>query len=143
MADHINITLPDGSVHQKEAGITAAEIAAGISGRLAREALAARVNDEVWDLSRPITSDATVAILTWKDDDGKTAYWHSSAHLLAETLEALYPGVKFGIGPAIENGFYYDVDLGDRKLSPEDLVAIENKMRELAKRNVTFDRRDV
>ena len=143
MAEQINITLPDGSVHQKEAGVTAADIAAGISGRLAREALAARVNDEVWDLGRPITSDATVAILTWKDDDGKMAYWHSSAHLLAEALEALYPGVKFGIGPAIENGFYYDVDLGDRKLSPEDLVDIENKMRELAKRNVTFDRRAV
>ena len=143
MAEQINITLPDGSIHQKEAGISAAEIAAGISGRLAREALAARVNDEVWDLNRPITSDATVAILTWKDDDGKMAYWHSSAHLLAEALEALYPGVKFGIGPAIDNGFYYDVDLGDRKLSPEDLVDIENKMRELAKRDVPFSRRAV
>ncbi len=143
MAEQINITLPDGSVHQKAAGVTAAEIAAGISGRLAREALAARVNDEIWDLGRPITTDATVAILTWKDEDGKKAYWHSSAHLLAEALEVLYPGVKFGIGPAIEKGFYYDVDLGDRKLSPEDLTAIENKMRELAKRNVTFDRRVV
>ncbi len=143
MAEQINITLPDGSVHQKEAGTTAADIAAGISGRLAREALAARVNDEVWDLNRPITSDATVAILTWNDKDGKMAYWHSSAHLLAEALEALYPGVKFGIGPAIENGFYYDVDLGDKKLSPDDLVAIEDKMRELARRNVTYDRRDV
>ncbi|MEM8486632.1 MAG: threonine--tRNA ligase [Bacteroidota bacterium] len=143
MAEQINITLPDGSVHQKAVGVTAAEIAAGISGRLAREALAARVNDEVWDLGRPITTDATVAILTWNEEDGKKAYWHSSAHLLAEALEALYPGVKFGIGPAIEKGFYYDVDLGDRKLSQEDLTDIENKMRELAKRNVPFTRRDV
>lgn len=143
MAELINITLPDGSVQQKEAGITAAEIAASISSGLARQALAARVNDEVWDLGRPITTDASVAILTWRDDDGKMAYWHSSAHLLAEALEVLYPGVKFGIGPAIENGFYYDVDLGDRKLAPEDLVDIENKMRELAKRNVSYDRRAV
>lgn len=143
MAEQINITLPDGSVHEKSAGVTAADIAAGISGRLAREALAARVNDEVWDLNRPITTDATVAILTWKDDDGKMAYWHSSAHLLAEALEVLYPGVKFGIGPAIDNGFYYDVDLGERKLAPEDLTAIEDKMRELAKRNVSYDRKAV
>ena len=143
MAERINITLPDGSVHQKEIGISGAEIAAGISERLAREALAVKVNDEIWDLSRPIETDATVAILTWKDNEGKMAYWHSSAHLMAEALEALYPGVKFGIGPAIENGFYYDVDLGDRKLSPEDLPEIEAKMLELAKRNVSYDRRSV
>lgn len=143
MAEYIQITLPDGSVHQKEKGITGADIAAGISGRLAREALAAKVNGEIWDLNRPITTDTDVAILTWKDDDGKMAYWHSSAHLMAEALEALYPGVKFGIGPAIERGFYYDVDLGDRKLSPEDLEAIEAKMQELAKRDVPYERSDV
>ena len=143
MAERINITLPDGSVHQKEAGITGADLAAGISGRLAREALAVKVNDEVWDLTRPIETDATVAILTWNDADGKMAYWHSSAHLMAEALEVLYPGVKFGIGPAIDKGFYYDVDLGERKLSPEDLQEIEAKMVELAKRNVPYERRSV
>lgn len=139
----ISISLPDGSVKQFPQGISSSEIASGISGRLAREALAARVNGEVWDLGRPIDTDATLEILTWNDADGKMAYWHSSAHLMAEALEALYPGVKFGIGPAIENGFYYDVDLGDRKLSPDDLGQIEQKMQELAKREVTFDRRPV
>ncbi len=139
----INITLPDGSVVQKEAGVTGLDIARGISDGLARMALAIKVNGEVRDLQRPITDDAAVQILTWRDSEGKMAYWHSSAHLMAEALEALYPGVKFGIGPAIDNGFYYDIDLGDRKLSPEDLSAIEAKMAELAKRDVPYERRAV
>ena len=143
MSKQIQITLPDGSVRQEEAGIRGKDIAASISGRLGREALAAGVNGEVWDLGRPIDEDAEVRIYTWNDPEGKMAYWHSSAHLMAEALEALYPGVKFGIGPAIDNGFYYDVDLGDRKLGAEDLEKIEKKMTELAKRKVEFDRRAV
>ena len=143
MSTHIHITLPDGSVREEEAGITGKHIAESISGRLGREALAAEVNGEVWDLSRPIEEDATVKIFTWNDSEGKMAYWHSSAHLMAEALEELYPGVKFGIGPAIDNGFYYDVDLGDTKLTADDLVAIEKKMGELAKQKSAFTRRDV
>ncbi|MEZ4702823.1 MAG: threonine--tRNA ligase [Rhodothermales bacterium] len=139
----IKITLPDGSVLEKEAGVTGLAIAEGISEGLARMALAVNVNGEVWDLSRPIDRDARVQILTWRDAEGRMAYWHSSAHLMAEALEALFPGVKFGIGPAIENGFYYDIDLGDRKLAPEDLEAIEAKMTELSKRDVPYSRRSV
>ncbi|MDZ4700488.1 MAG: threonine--tRNA ligase [Rhodothermales bacterium] len=139
----IKITLPDGSVLEMDAGVTGQAIAEGISDGLARMALAINVNGEVWDLGRPIDRDARVQILTWRDAEGRMAYWHSSAHLLAEALEALYPGVQFGIGPAIENGFYYDIDLGDRKLGPDDLAAIEAKMTELSKRDVPFRRRAV
>ena len=143
MSKHIQITLPDGTVRNEEAGISGKEIAQNISGRLGREALAAEVNGEVWDLDRPIEEDASIRIFTWNDPEGKMAYWHSSAHLMAEALEDLYPGVKFGIGPAINNGFYYDVDLGDRKLSTDDLEKIEAKMKDLAKRDVAYERRDV
>ena len=143
MSKHIQITLPDGSVREEEAGISGKQIAASISGRLGREALAVEVNGEVWDLSRPIQEDASIRIFTWNDPEGKNAYWHSSAHLMAEALEVLYPGVKFGIGPAIDNGFYYDVDLGDRKLTADDLEKIEKKMSELAKKDSEFVRRDV
>ncbi|GAB5518690.1 MAG: threonine--tRNA ligase [Rhodothermales bacterium] len=139
----ITLTLPDGSQRAHDAGTTGFDIARGISEGLARNALAIRVNGEVRDLHRPIDTDAEIAILTWNDDEGKAAFWHSSAHLMAEALEALYPGVKFGIGPAIENGFYYDVDLGDRTLSPDDLPAIEKKMKELARQNNRFERREV
>ncbi|MEM1272005.1 MAG: threonine--tRNA ligase, partial [Bacteroidota bacterium] len=139
----IQITLPDGSQRSYPAGTTGMAIAESISAGLARNALAIRVDGDVQDLARPIESDAEVAILTWRDSDGRMAYWHSSAHLMAEALEALYPGVKFGIGPAIENGFYYDVDLGDRKLHADDLPAIEAKMKALAKQNSTFERREV
>ncbi|HYG68372.1 MAG TPA: threonine--tRNA ligase, partial [Anaeromyxobacteraceae bacterium] len=114
-----------------------------ISAGLARNALAVEVDGEVRDLHRPIEGDARVAILTWESEGGRYAFWHSSAHLLAEALEALYPGVRFGIGPPVENGFYYDVDLGDRKLSTDDLPAIEEKMRELARRDSRFERRPV
>ncbi|AMM52170.1 threonyl-tRNA synthetase [Rufibacter sp. DG15C] len=139
----INITLPDGSVREFQEGVTGIEIAASISEGLARNVLAAKVNGQVWDLTRPITQDAAVQLLTWNDDEGKSTYWHSSAHLLAEALEALYPDVKFGIGPPIENGFYYDIDLGDRTLSQEEFPAIEQKMLELARQKSEFIRREV
>ncbi len=139
----IDITLPDGSVRAYKQGITAAEIALSISEGLARNVLAAEVNGEVWDSARAIENDATVKLLTWNDTKGKSTFWHSSAHLLAEALEALYPGIKFGIGPAIETGFYYDVDFGDREFSSDDFKAIEDKMLELAKRKETFERKAV
>jgi len=139
----IKITLPDGSVREYPQGTTGYEIAASISEGLARNVLAVKVNNEVWDLSRPIEQDAAVQLFTWNDPEGKATYWHSSAHLMAEALEALYPGVKFGIGPAIENGFYYDIDLGDKQLSQDDFVAIEQKMLELARNKSEYVRRPV
>ncbi|WP_210488996.1 threonine--tRNA ligase [Rufibacter aurantiacus] len=140
----INITLPDGSVREYQEGVTGIEIAASISEGLARNVLAVKVNGQVWDLTRPITEDANIQLLTWNDDEGKATYWHSSAHLMAEALEALYPGVKLGIGPAIENGFYYDIDLGDdRSLSQEDFPAIEQKMLELARQKSEYVRQPI
>jgi len=139
----INITLPDGSVRPYEKGTTAMQIALSISEGLARNVLAAEVNGEVWDASRAIEGDATVKLLTWNDDKGKSTFWHSSAHLLAEALEALYPGIKFGIGPSIETGFYYDVDFGDREFSSDEFKQIEDKMLELAKRKEVFEREAV
>ncbi|OWP63035.1 threonine--tRNA ligase [Hymenobacter amundsenii] len=140
----LNITLPDGSVRQFVDGATGHDVAASISEGLARNAVGVRVDGEVRDLHRPIEQDAQVAILTWNDADGKTAFWHSSAHVLAEALEALYPGVKLGIGPAIENGFYYDIDLGEgRTISSEDFPEIEKKMLELARQKSKFERRAV
>jgi hypothetical protein len=124
----IKITFPDGSVREYEEGITPLEIAKSISRRLAEEVLAASVNDETWDLTRPITEDATLKLLKWEDEEGKHAYWHSSAHLMAEALQELYPGIKFGIGPAIENGFYYDVDPGEGVVIKEsDFPVIEKE----------------
>jgi threonyl-tRNA synthetase len=140
---NINITLPDGSVREYPKGAAGMDIAKSISEGLARVSLAIEVNGEIWDLSRSINSDASIKILTWNDAGGKYAFWHSSAHLLAEALEELYPGVKFGIGPPIENGFYYDVDLGDKAFGEDDLAAVENKIKELAKRESTFSRSDV
>jgi len=139
----INITLPDGSVRQYEKGTSAHQIALSISEGLARNVLAAEVNGEVWDSTRPIESDSSVKLLTWNDAAGKSTFWHSSAHLMAEALEALYPGTKFGIGPAIETGFYYDVDFGGREFSSDDFKAIETKMIELAKQKETFVRESV
>ncbi len=139
----INITFPDGNVRQYEAGASAMDIAKSISHGLAKNVLAARVNGEVWDSTRPIDVDATLELLTWKDEDGKATFWHSSAHLMAEALEDLYPGTKFGIGPAIDNGFYYDIDLGERVLSTEDFKKIEDKMIELARQKNDFERREV
>jgi threonyl-tRNA synthetase len=140
---NVKISLPDGSVREFPSGVKGSAIASSISEGLARVALAIEVNGEVWDLSRPIEHDASIKILTWNDKGGKNTFWHSSAHLLAEALEALYPDVKFGIGPPIESGFYYDVDLGDRSFGEDDLIAIEAKMKELAKKDSTYVRRDV
>ena len=140
---NVKISLPDGSVREYPRGVKGSEIASSISEGLARVSLAIEVNGEVRDLSRPITEDASIKILTWNDKSGKSAFWHSSAHLMAEALETLYPGVKFGIGPPIDNGFYYDVDLGDRPFGDDDLAAVENKMKELAKRDSVYSRRDV
>jgi threonyl-tRNA synthetase len=139
----INITLPDGSVRQYDAGITAMQIALSISEGLARNVLAAEVDGEVWDASRAIEKDASVKLLTWNDVKGKSTFWHSSAHLMAEALEALYPGTKFGIGPAIETGFYYDVDFGDKVLSSDEFKQIEDKIIELAKTKAEFVRKPV
>jgi threonyl-tRNA synthetase len=139
----INITFPDGNVRQYEKGTTAMQIAESISSGLARNVLSAKINGEVWDATRPIETDATISLLTWNDKEGKNTFWHSSAHLMAEALEALYPGIKFGIGPPIDNGFYYDVDTGDRTLSTADLPKIEEKMKELARQKNTFIRKEV
>ena len=139
----INITLPDGSIKQVKSGTTAMDIAMVISEGLARNVLSASVNNEVWDAYRPITTDATLTLHTWNDKQGKMSFWHSSAHIMAEALEALYPKVKLGIGPAIDNGFYYDVDLGDRVLSSDELPKIEQKMKELAALQMTFDRKEI
>jgi threonyl-tRNA synthetase len=138
--DQIHITLPDGSVRTYDRGVTGAQIAQSISAGLARVALAVEVNGETWDLARPITADASVRILKWEDDEGKRAYWHSSAHLMAEAIESIFPGTKFGIGPAIENGFYYDIDMGGHQATAEDLARIEKTMNELAKRDVPYRR---
>src|SRR5690606_30649660 len=140
---NITITFPDGSTKEFSEGVTGAEIARSISEGLARNALAVEVDGEVWDLSRPLSKNASVKILTWNDDKGKSTFWHSSAHLMAEALEALYPGVKFGIGPPIDNGFYYDIDLGGRPFGDEELAAVEKKMIELARNASPFERREV
>jgi len=140
----INITFPDGSVKEYNNGISSIEIAEQISPRLAQEVYAATVNGEIIDLTRPINSDATLKLHKWDDDEARHAFWHSSAHLMAEALESLYPGIKFGIGPAVENGFYYDVDPGDGKvITDNDLPMVEKRMKELAARNLAFIRKEV
>jgi threonyl-tRNA synthetase len=140
----IKITFPDGSVKEYKNGITGLEIAEQISPRLAKEVYAATVNGEIWDLTRPLESDAVLLLHKWEDDAAKHAFWHSSAHLMAEAIESLFPGTKFGIGPAIENGFYYDIDPGDdRVITESDLISIENKMKELASENLVFQRKNV
>ncbi len=139
----INITFPDGNVRQYEAGATAMDIAKSISEGLARNVLSARINGEVWDAHRPIAADSKIELLTWNDEDGKKTFWHSSAHLMAEALEAIYPGVKLGTGPAISNGFYYDIDPGEHKISSADFPKIEKKMLELAREKNAFVRQDI
>lgn len=139
----INISFPDGAVRQYEAGVSALDIAKSISEGLARKVLAASVNGQVWDATRPITTDSALKLLTWDDADGKNTFWHSSAHLMAEAVEAIYPGVKFWVGPALDKGFYYDIDLGGNHISEEDLVAIEKKMNELAKQNNPYQRKEI
>jgi len=140
----IKITFPDNTVKEFEPGISGLEIAKNISNRLAKEVLSITVNDKIWDITRPIHEDAAIKLHTWNDEEGKHAFWHSSAHLMAEALEALYPGVKFGIGPAIEMGFYYDVDLGNNTaLTDKDLPKIEQKMLDLARSKNEYIRTDV
>ncbi len=140
----IKITFPDGSAREYNSGINSLEIAEQISPRLAKEVYAATVNGEIMDLTRPIEHDATLKLHKWEDEEAKHAFWHSSAHLMAEALESLYPGIKFGIGPAIENGFYYDVDPGEGKtITESDLLTIENRMKELAAKNLIYKRRNV
>jgi threonyl-tRNA synthetase len=141
----IKITLPDGAVREYEAGVSALGVAKSISEGLARKVLAASVNGQVWDAARPINNDASLKLLTWDDTDGKLTFWHSSAHLMAEAVESLYPGVKFWVGPALEKsqGFYYDMDLGDRQLTEDDLVVLEKKMNELARQNSVYERKEI
>ncbi len=139
----ITVTFPDGQQRQYEAGTTALEIAQSISQGLAQKVLSAKVNGEVWDATRPIRQDATLQLLTWDDKEGKASFWHSSAHLMAEALEALFPGVKFGTGPATDNGFYYDVDPGGRTISSDDFARIEQKMLELARQKNEYLRKDI
>ncbi len=140
----INITFPDGKVRQFEKGTSGIDIAKSLSNSLAREVLSINVNDELWDLERPIEEDATIKLNKWDDPDGKHAFWHSSAHLMAEAVEAIFPGTKFGIGPAIENGFYYDVDPGDEVVITEgDLPKIEKKMKDLVSQKLVYSRSEV
>ncbi|SEF79550.1 threonine--tRNA ligase [Parabacteroides chinchillae] len=139
----IKITFPDNSVKEYAEGTTAMQIAESISPRLAQDVLAAGVNGEIWDLNRPISQDASVKLFKWEDEEGKHAFWHSSAHLMAEALQELYPGIKFGIGPAIENGFYYDVDPGEAVIKEGDFPAIEAKMQELVARKEEIKRQDI
>ena len=139
----INITLPDNSVRQYPEGVTGVDIAKSISEGLARNVLSIQVNEEIWDATRSISADAKIKLYTWSDAEGKATMWHSSAHLMAEAIELLYPGVKFGIGPDIENGFYYDIDFGNYSISSDDFVKIEKKILELAREKQNFIRKDV
>lgn len=139
----MKISFPDGAVREYEQGASALDIAKSISEGLARKVLAANVDGQVWDLTRPITQDSSLKLLTWDDADGKNTFWHSSAHLMAEAVETLFPGVKFWVGPALDKGFYYDMDLGDKKMTEEDLAVLEKKMNELAKKNNPFQRKEI
>jgi len=139
----INITLPDGTVKEYPKGTTAMQIAEGISSGLARNVLAAEIDGEVWDATRTINTDVSLKLLTWNDDNGKMAMWHSSAHLMAEALEALYPGIKLAIGPPIENGFYYDIDFGEHSFSSDHFPKVESKMTELARQKNSFERIEI
>ncbi len=138
----INITFPDGAVREYENGVTALDVAKSISEGLARKIIAASVNGKTWDATRPINEDATLKLLTWNDAEGKSTFWHSTAHLMAEAVESMFPGVKFWVGPPVDNGFYYDMDLGDKKITEEDLKALEKKMNELAKQNNQYIRKE-
>ena len=140
----IKITFPDGSVREFNAGVTGMEIAEAISPRLAKEVLSITANGQLYDLTRPINEDSAIKLHKWEDNEGKHAFWHSSAHLMAEALQALYPNMKFGIGPAINNGFYYDVDPGEGvSIKDADLPAIEKKMKELAQQKNDYIRKDI
>ncbi|RYZ25298.1 MAG: TGS domain-containing protein, partial [Sphingobacteriales bacterium] len=143
MSDQINITLPDGAVREYPKGATALDVAKSISEGLARKVLAADVNGQVWDATRPIETDAALKLLTWDDKGGQNTFWHSSAHLMAEAIESLFPGVKFWVGPPVDNGFYYDVDLGNYSITEDDLRRLEVKMAELAKQNNAYVRKAI
>ncbi len=143
MNEQINITLPDGAVRSVDKGSSALDVAKSISEGLARKILAAEVNGQVWDATRPIEDSSTLKLLTWDDKGGQSTFWHSSAHLMAEAIENLFPGAKFWVGPAVDNGFYYDVDLGDKAITEEDLRKLEVKMAELAKQNNTYLRKPI
>lgn len=143
MSDQIKVTLPDGSIREYQQGSSAMDVALSISEGLARNVLAAEVNGEVWDANRALPTETNLKLLTWNDEDGKATFWHSSAHLMAEALEALYPGVKFGIGPSIDKGYYYDVDFGDDDFDAADLEKIEKKMLELARQKNIYERTEV
>ena len=140
---NIRITLPDGSVREFEKGSTAMDVARSISEGLARKVLAASINGEVWDMSRPINDDAALKLLTWDDADARSTFRHSTAHLMAEAVQGMYPNVKFWVGPAVESGFYYDMDLGDKVLTEDDLAVLEKRMSELAKKNSTYERKAI
>ncbi len=139
----IKIKFPDGAEREYAEGVSALDVAKSISEGLARKVLVAEVDGEVWDGNRPIHKDAALKLITWDDNTGKATFWHSSAHLMAEAVESMFPGVKFWVGPAVEKGFYYDMDLGDKKLTEDDLVTLEKKMNELAKANSAFVRKEV
>jgi threonyl-tRNA synthetase len=140
----IRITLPDNSVKEFDEGITGLEITEALSSRLAKEALSISVNGEVWDLTRPIDSDAKIKLHKWDDREGRETFWHSSAHMMAEAIESIYPGTKFGIGPSIDNGFYYDIDLPDGKtLTDKDLAAVEQKIMEEARAKTDIVRKEI
>ncbi|MGZ3858588.1 MAG: threonine--tRNA ligase [Flavisolibacter sp.] len=143
MSENINITLPDGAVRQYPKGTSALDVAKSISEGLAKKVLAADIDGQVWDASRPIYTDVKLKLLTWEDNNGKNTFWHSSAHLMAEAIETLFPGAKFWVGPPVENGFYYDVDLGDQSIGEEDLRKLEGKMAELAKKNNPYIRKEI
>ena len=143
MSEMINITLPDSTVRQYQKGTTGLDIAKSISEGLARKILAAEVNGEVWDATRPIDNDASLKLLTWDDNGGKNTFWHSSAHLMAEAIESIFDGVKFWVGPPVDNGFYYDVDMGGHSITEDDLRKLEVKMAELAKQNNTYLRKPI
>ena len=139
----VKIKFPDGNVKEFESGVTGMDIAKSISHKLAKEVLSISVNGVTWDLMRGITTDSEIKLYTWDDEEGRHAFWHSSAHLMAEALQAIYPNIKFGIGPAIENGFYYDVDPGEATIKEGDFAAIEAKMLELVAKKEEIKRQDI
>ena len=139
----IKITLPDGAVREYQSGTSAIDVAKSISEGLARKVLAVDINGEVCDANRPIVKDEALKLLTWDDTGGKATFWHSSAHLMAEAVESIFPGVKFWVGPAIDKGFYYDMDLGNNKITEDDLALLEKKMNELAKQNNSYIRKAI
>ena len=139
----IKITLPDGAIREYPEGSSSLDVAKSISEGLARKVLAASVNGEVWDITRPIQKDSTLKLLTWNDSEGKATFWHSTAHLMAEAVASIFPGVKFWVGPAVDNGFYYDMDLGGRQITEEDLRSLESKMSELGAQQSKFIRKNV